>query len=494
MKILPCIVSLGVIASLTLPSLPATAVGAVRPTAGQAVPGSYLVVLKKSASVDGTAAALTTRHGGTVGHVYRHALNGFAVQASPEEAKRMAADPAVDYIQQDGIVSATVTQLNPPSWGLDRIDRNARGYNSSYDYPSGGAGVHVYVLDTGVRASHQDFGGRVTSGWDFVDDDNNASDCYGHGTHVAGTIGGTNYGVAKSVDLVSVRVLDCDGNGWITTIVAGIDWVTEHAVHPAVANMSLGGYVADTAMDDAVAGSIASGVTYVVSAGNGYGDGVTPADACLSTPARTPTAITVSGTDRNDRRWSPLNYGTCVDIFAPGFEITSASNAGDQASQLMSGTSMAAPHVAGAAAILLGNQPTLTPAEVADQILNRDPTVGVVVDPRAGSPNKLLFVRSGPLRVNVFCQSQTGSWSCQVEAIGAVGPNTTQWSPSSSGICRIDKTITAVATVTDSLGASASSSRTFACRPRCGLQSVTPLCISDPTPPGQAVLTRQREQ
>jgi subtilisin family serine protease len=221
----------------------------------------------------------------------------------------------------------------------------------------------VYVLDTGIRMTHSDFGGRATSGIDTISNDSDATDCHGHGTHVAGTVGGTAYGVAKGVQLVGVRVLDCSGSGSYSAIIAGVEWVTQHAVKPAVANMSLAGS-ASLAVDQAVQASIASGVTYTLAGGNAN------SDACSISPARTAQAITVGASDSADARASFSNWGTCLDIFAPGVAIASASNAGDNMAQLMSGTSMAAPHVAGAAALYLAGHPTDTPAQVRDALVN----------------------------------------------------------------------------------------------------------------------------
>ncbi|GGQ56433.1 S8 family peptidase [Couchioplanes azureus] len=373
-------------------SAPATAAPAEQPVlvaaGAEVVPNSYVVVLEEDRSpVAGQASILANRHGGTVRQTYSHALRGFAATMSAQQARRMAADPAVAYVQADVVHRASDTQTNPPSYGLDRIDQRNRPLNQAYTYSTGAANVHAYIVDTGIRTTHRDFGGRATSGFDAVDG-GTADDCHGHGTHVAGTVGGTSYGVAKSVRLVAVRVLNCQGSGTTAQVVAGIDWVTANAQKPAVANMSLGGG-ADTALDNAVSRSIASGVTYSIAAGNGL-FGLIALDACTQSPARVPTALTVSAVDTNDRKANWANRGTCVDLFAPGIGITSAWATNDTAANTISGTSMAAPHVAGAAALYLATHATATSAEVHSAIVGAA-TTGVVTSPGSGSPNRLLY-------------------------------------------------------------------------------------------------------
>jgi subtilisin family serine protease len=353
-----------------------------------AVGGSYIVVFKNgSTDVGATAARVVGRHGGAVRQTYSAALRGFELSASALQARRVAADPDVAYVEQNQIVSLDATQANPPSWGLDRIDQRNLPLNSSYTYPNTASNVRAYIIDTGIRFTHTTFGGRATSGFDAVDG-GSADDCNGHGTHVAGTVGGSQYGVAKAVRLIGVRVLNCSGSGTTAQVVAGINWVTANRVLPAVANMSLGGGIS-TSIDNAVNNSINAGVSYAVAAGN------ESTNACNRSPARVAAAITVGATGRTDARASFSNFGTCVDIFAPGVGITSSWRTSNTATNTISGTSMATPHVAGAAAIVLSVHPTFTPAQVRNQLVNTA-TTGVVTNPGTGSPNRLLFVSQTP--------------------------------------------------------------------------------------------------
>ncbi|MGP3947957.1 S8 family peptidase [Streptomyces sp. 7N604] len=355
-----------------------------------AIKDSYIVVLDEEA-VDAESAkgkALAKRFDAKIEKTYGTALNGYAVEVSDGQAKKFAADPAVESVVQNRRLSTMGAQPNPPSWGLDRIDQKFLPLNGSYTYPdSAGSGVTAYVIDTGVRISHTDFGGRASYGYDAIDNDNTAQDGNGHGTHVAGTVAGNAYGVAKKAKIVGVRVLDDEGSGTTAQVVAGIDWVTRNAVKPAVANLSLGGGV-DTVLDAAVRNSIASGVTYAVAAGN---EG---ANAAYSSPARVAEAITVGSTTRTDYRSSFSNYGSVLDIFAPGSSITSAWNSSDSATNTISGTSMASPHVAGAAALYLAGNPSATPAQVSSALMAAAST-GVVLNPGSGSPNRLLNVGGG---------------------------------------------------------------------------------------------------
>ncbi|MEJ3744376.1 S8 family peptidase [Actinomycetes bacterium KLBMP 9797] len=357
--------------------------GTIRATPGaEVVPNSYIVVLKS-----GTARSVASRHQATVRKTFTHTVRGFSATMSERSARRVAADPAVAYVQPNVIHRVSATQTNPPSYGLDRIDQRNRPLSSSYTYNTTASNVRAYIVDTGIHTTHADFGGRASSGFDAIDG-GAADDCHGHGTHVAGTVGGTAYGVAKEVRLVAVRVLDCDGSGTTEQVVAGIEWVTANAQEPAVANMSLGGG-ADPALDEAVQDSIASGVSYAIAAGNGF-LGLFALDACTQSPARVPTAITVSATNNTDQKASWANRGSCVDIFAPGINITSTWNTNNTATNTISGTSMATPHVAGAAALYLANNPTATAAQVHAAIVD-NATNGVVTSPGTGSPNRLLY-------------------------------------------------------------------------------------------------------
>ena len=359
------------------------------PAASAGAAGSYIVVLRDGSGAPGSVASEHSRAGARVEHVYRHALNGYSARMSEAAAAQIANDPRVRYVVADGEVTKDVAGTQSgATWGLDRIDQRALPLNSTYSYSASGAGVTAYVIDSGV-SNHSDFGGRLAAtGIDYVDDDTNPADCDGHGTHVAGTIGSETYGVAKDVTLVGVRVLNCTGSGSWSDVIAGIEWVTgQHAVGtPAVANMSLGGG-ANQAVDDAVAGSIADGVTYAVAAGNGDKAG-RALDACGRSPARAPAALTVGATNSSDTKASWSNYGTCVDLFAPGVGITSTVMGGG--TETWSGTSMATPHVAGVAALYLESARTALPADVAAAITGQA-TAGTVVNAGTGSPNLLLY-------------------------------------------------------------------------------------------------------
>jgi subtilisin family serine protease len=346
--------------------------------AAGAIKDAYIITLKDGAT---GSRSLAARFGATVN---ADLATGFTATLSEKAAKRLAADPAVAGVEQDRHVALTAAATQTgATWGLDRIDQPNLPLTGAFTAPNTASNVTAYIVDTGVRLTHSEFAGRATSGYDFIDRDNDATDCQGHGTHVAGTVAGTTYGVAKAAKIVAVRVLDCNGSGSYSAIIAGVDWVTKNAHKPAVVNMSLGG-TASAALDAAVKKSIAAGITYAVAAGNEN------KNACTVSPARAADAITVGATDSNDRRASFSNYGSCVDLFAPGVGILSSTKNSNTSSGKMSGTSMATPHVAGAIAVYLSSHPTATPAQVRDALVN-SATANKVTDPK-GSPNKLLNI------------------------------------------------------------------------------------------------------
>jgi subtilisin family serine protease len=352
--------------------------------AGTPIPGQYIVVYKKGAVGQVPMVRnLVAQGDAEVVMTYTGSVNGTVLKnVSDAEKLGLEDDPSVDFVEQDQWVTISATQ-SPATWGLDRTDQRNLPLSNSYTYTATGSGVRAYIVDTGILTTHTQFGGRASFGYDAIGDGRNGVDCNGHGTHVAGTVGGSTYGIAKNVSLVAVRVLNCTGSGTNSGVIAGVNWVTNNAVKPAVANMSLGGGVS-TALDNAVAASIASGVTYAVAAGNSN------ANACNSSPSRTPTAITVGATTSTDARASYSNYGTCLDIFGPGSSITSAWYTSTTATNTISGTSMATPHVAGVAALYLQGNPTASAATVRNAIVANG-TTGKVTNPRTGSPNILLF-------------------------------------------------------------------------------------------------------
>lgn len=326
------------------------------------------------------ASEMAAVHRGNLKHVYQNALNGFSVEMSAEDAETLSQDFRVKYVEEDGVVTADVTQSNPP-WGLDRIDQRNLPLSATYTYNWTGSGVRAYVIDTGIRTTHTQFGGRASNVFDAFG--GNGSDCNGHGTHVAGTIGGSTYGVAKSSLPRGVRVLDCNGSGSTSGVISGVDWVTANHINPAVANMSLGGGVS-SALDTAVNNLSNSGVPIAVAAGNSN------ADACNSSPARAANAITVGATTTTDARASFSNFGPCLDIFAPGSGILSSWFSSDTATATLSGTSMASPHVAGVAALYKQFSPSASSTTVRNAIVNGS-TANKVTNPGTGSPNRLLY-------------------------------------------------------------------------------------------------------
>ena len=326
------------------------------------------------------AAEMAGTHRGQLKHVYQNALNGFAVEMTAEEAERLSEDFRVAYVEEDGVVSADATQSNPP-WGLDRIDQRARPLNASYTFNWTGANVRAYVIDTGILTSHTQFGGRASNVFDAFG--GNGTDCNGHGTHVAGTIGGSTFGVAKSSLPRGVRVLNCSGSGSNSGVIAGVDWVRANHQAPAVANMSLGGG-ASSALDTAVNNLSNAGVAIAVAAGNSN------TNACNSSPARAANAITVGSTTSTDARSSFSNFGSCLDIFAPGSGILSAWIGSTSATRTISGTSMASPHVAGAAALYKQANPSASAATIRNALVN-NATTNVVTSAGTGSPNRLLY-------------------------------------------------------------------------------------------------------
>jgi subtilisin family serine protease len=389
----PALVLAGLVALLLAAS--AAQAGQLITATNEKVPGQYIVVFDHASRAPDVAPGLAAAHGAAVDRVYRHALNGAVFRnLSDAAARALAKNPNVLWVEEDAVVTlgshVTSPQTNPPSWGLDRVDQRALPLDNSYSFALDGTGVDVYVIDTGIRETHVDFGGRASRDFDSIGDGQNGNDCNGHGTHVAGTAAGDLHGVAKNAIIHGVRVLDCNGSGTFSGVVAGVDFVTGEAqAHPLapnppfVANMSLGGG-SNTSLDAAVNNSVAAGVFFAVAAGN------ESTDACTRSPAGAVDAFTTGSTTITDGRSSFSNFGTCVDIFAPGSSITSAWITSDTATATISGTSMASPHVAGAGALVREQLPAFTALQVGTELAARA-TCGVVGNPGSGSPNLLLY-------------------------------------------------------------------------------------------------------
>ncbi|MFC6094194.1 S8 family peptidase [Saccharothrix lopnurensis] len=380
-------------------------------------PGATVVTDRYIVVLDDTTARtavpdLAARYAGKVNRIYDSALRGFSVELDARQAARLARDPAVRHVEPVVVGRASDTQQNPPSWGLDRVDQRSLPLSNSYTYNTTASNVTAYVVDSGIRMTHQSFGGRAKSGYDFVDDDTDASDCLGHGTHVAGTIGGSAYGVAKGVKLVSVRVLDCNDSATTEDTLAGIDWVTRNAVKPAVANFSLYFGSSAPSVENAIKSSISSGVVWTLS-GNNQGT-----DACRTSPAKLPEAITVGNTTTTDARSSTSNYGSCLDIWAPGTNIVSASHQNDTGTRTMTGTSMAAPHVAGAAALHLAGNPSASAQQVRDALVGQASAV-TIGDAGPGSPNRLLNTLGGGTTPPPVCGPFTNPADVAIPDAGA---------------------------------------------------------------------------
>ncbi|MBJ6352131.1 MULTISPECIES: S8 family peptidase [unclassified Acinetobacter] len=351
------------------------------------IKNQYIVILNKDVgSSNEFAQGIAKQHGGKVLQTYDAVVKGFAIYlpdvAGTAFVEAMKKNPKVVSVENDTIMKVDATTQSNPDWGLDRIDQKNLPLDSAYSYLQTGSGTTAYIVDTGILSTHQQFSGRVLSGYTAISDGNGTSDCHGHGTHVAGTVGGSTYGVAKNVSLVPIRILGCDGSGASSNVIAGLDWILKNGKKPAVVNMSLGGE-ANTSLDSAVENLFNNGYVMVVAAGNSN------TDACSSSPARVSKAITVAATDSTDTRASYSNYGSCVDIFAPGSQINSSWIGSNTATKVLNGTSMATPHVVGVVAEMLQSTPTATPQTISTNLLNQASS-NVVKNP-SGSPNRLLY-------------------------------------------------------------------------------------------------------
>ncbi|MBB3046316.1 subtilisin family serine protease [Litorivivens lipolytica] len=372
-----------------------------------ALPHRYIIVLKDGVNVEPAMKTLMSTFGGQADLSFTSVLNGFAAYLTSTQAKALSLDKTVRYVEQDAIARISKkTVQQGATWGLDRLDQRDLPLDKQFSYTLTGSNTHTYIVDTGIRSDHKDFAGRLGKGVNTSDDpkqppaglldpifaalfgekekpDDPTNDCNGHGTHVAGTAGGTEWGVAKNTTLYAVRVLNCEGAGSNSTVIAGLDWIAKNAKRPAVVNMSLGGG-ASSAMDDAVNDLVSKGITVIVAAGND------DKDACQASPARAKKAITVAASDNRDRRAGFSNHGRCADLFAPGKDITSAWIDSNRSTKTISGTSMASPHVAGVAALMLEAEPDRSPAELEKALLKA--SVSGKIGDRKGSPDKLLQV------------------------------------------------------------------------------------------------------
>ncbi|MCG6036545.1 S8 family peptidase [Acinetobacter baumannii] len=351
------------------------------------IKNQYIVILNKDVGTSNDfAQSIAKEHGGKILQTYDTVLKGFAIYlpdvAGTAFVEAMKKNPKVLSVENDTVMKIDATTQSNPDWGLDRIDQKTLPLDSAYSYLQTGSGTTAYIVDTGILSTHQQFSGRVLSGYTAISDGNGTTDCNGHGTHVAGTVGGSTYGVAKNVSLVPIRILGCDGSGASSNVIAGLDWILKNGKKPAVVNMSLGGD-ANTSLDSAVENLFNNGYVMVVAAGNSN------ADACSSSPARVSKAITVAATDDTDTRASYSNYGSCVDIFAPGSQINSSWIGSNTATKVLNGTSMATPHVVGVVAEMLQSTPTATPQTISTNLLNQASN-NVVKNP-SGSPNRLLY-------------------------------------------------------------------------------------------------------
>ena len=407
-------------ADSTMPAGPSRLAPMLEPTGDlttQVIPNEYIVVLHDQVGdVAGTASG-AARAGAQVTAQWERALKGFAIRATPEVVRGLRADPRVKFVEANGVMTASGTQAPAPSWGLDRIDQANLPLDNSYTYPNTGAGVHAYIIDTGIFLTHTDFTGRVSNGFDAVTPGGTANDCAGHGTHVSGTLGGTTFGVAKTVTLHPVRVLDCSGSGSFAQVISGINWVAANRITPAVANMSLGGGFS-AAVNAATTALVAANVTTAVASGN------STLDACNFSPASTPNAITVNAENKLGNHSSFSNFGPCTDIYAPGSNIISDWFTSNTATATLSGTSMASPHVAGAAALFLSANPASTPAQVAAALIN-NAGLNKVGNVPANTPNKLLniqFIGGSPgnlppvANYTITCQTATVPHTCTLDA------------------------------------------------------------------------------